>query len=319
MLPRLITASIFLSLFLIVSVFVPSVAEANNAPATNGTIPAQTVKVGGSAATVDVSSYFTDADGDTLTYTASSSDTAKATVSVSSATVTISAVAAGTATITVTATDPDEETASQTISITVNPANRAPTTTRSVPDHTVAVGTNGTVDLSLDFSDPDGDTLTYAVTSSNTAAVTVSLSGSNLTITAVAVGEATLTATATDPGGLSASLSVDFTVTAAASTADTTPGLSSTEQLFLTQLLNYDTVIFNELHNAADDANDWLELRNVSGADLPLDDWQLTIRTSSGNVVVPFPAGTVIPTRGSTFTHKHRNGYSGCLRFICDC
>ena len=78
----------------------------NTAPAASGTIPDQTVEVGGDAATVDASSYFTDADGDTLTYTASSSDTTKATVSVSSATVSITAVAAGTATITVTATDP---------------------------------------------------------------------------------------------------------------------------------------------------------------------------------------------------------------------
>ena len=77
--------------------------------------------------------------------------------------------------------------------------------------------------------------------------------------------------------------------------ADAIPGLSSEEQLLLGGLLNYDTVIFNELHNASDDANDWLELRNVSSADLSLDDWQLTIRTGEGEVVVSFPAGTVIP------------------------
>ena len=275
-----------------------TVNPANRAPATVGTIPAQTVKVGGTAATVDVSSYFSDADGDTLTYTASSSDTAKATVSVATATVTISAVAAGTATITVTATDTDAETAEQTISVTVNPANRAPTVTRSVSDITAPVGTSGTVDLSLDFSDPDGDALTYAVTSSDTAVVTVSVSGSDLTLTAVGAGTATLTATATDPDGLSATLSVNFTITPAVSTADAIPGLSSTEWSILAQLLTYDTVIFNELHNGADDTTDWLELRNVSGADLSLNGWRLTIRTSSGDRVVPFPAGTVIPADG---------------------
>ena len=286
-------------LLMIVSISVPSVAEENNAPAANGTIPAQTVKVGSSTATadVDVSSYFTDADGDTLTYTASSSDTAKATVSVSSATVTITAVAAGTATITVTATDPGELTATQSISVTVT-QNRAPTTTRSISPITAPVGTSGDVDLSLDFSDPDGDTLTYAVTSSNTAAVTVSVSGSTLTITAVGEGEATLTATATDPGGLSAQLSVAFTITAPVSTADNAPGLSSSEQSLLLRLLTYNTLIFNELHNGSNDTNDWLELRNVTATDLPIDDWQLTIRTSSSNVVVLFPAGMVIPAGG---------------------
>ena len=275
-----------------------TVNPANRAPAAVGTVPAQTVKVGGTAATVDVSSYFSDADGDTLTYTVSSSDTAIATVSVSSATVTISAVAAGTATITVTATDPDAATAEQTISVTVNPANRAPTTTRSISDITMPVGTSGTIDLSLDFSDPDGDTLTYAVTSSNTAAVTASVSGSDLTIAAVGVGTATLTGTATDPGGLSATLSVNFTITAAVSTADAIPGLSSKEWSILARLLTYDTLIFNELHNGSDDTTDWLELRNVRGADLALDSWHLTLRTRHGDSVVPFPAGTVLPADG---------------------
>ena len=86
-------------LSLAVVLFASGIAEANNAPTANGTIPAQTVNIGGTATTVDVSSYFSDPDGDTLTYTATSSDEAKATVSVSSATVTITAVAAGTATI----------------------------------------------------------------------------------------------------------------------------------------------------------------------------------------------------------------------------
>ena len=263
-------------------------------PTPVGTIPDQTVKVGGTPATVDVSANFSDSDGDTLTYTASSSDTAKATVSVSSATVTITAVAAGTATVTVTATDPGGLTATQSISVTVT-QNRAPTVTRSISPITAPVGTTGDVDLSLDFSDPDGDTLTYAVTSSNTAAVSGSVSGSTLTITAVGVGKATLTATATDPGGLSATLSVNFTVIAQSSTADAIPGLSSTERSILVQLLTYDTLIFNELHNGSDDAKDWLELRNVSATDLLLDDWHLTIQTSSGEVIVPFSAGTRIP------------------------
>ena len=71
-----------------------------------GTISDQALDVGGTAATVDVSGYFSDPDGDTLTYTVSSSDTNVATASVSNATVTVTAVAAGSATITVTATDP---------------------------------------------------------------------------------------------------------------------------------------------------------------------------------------------------------------------
>ena len=134
------TANIFyVGLLFVVLFFIPGLAQANNAPTTNGTIPAQTVNMGGSATTVDVSGYFSDADGDTLTYTATSSDTAKATVSVSSATVSITAVAGGTATITVTATDPGGLTATQTFSLTVNPQNNAPTTSGTIPNGTLVV------------------------------------------------------------------------------------------------------------------------------------------------------------------------------------
>ena len=46
----------------------------NKAVTASGSIPAQTVDVGGSAATVDVSGYFDEPDGDVMLYTASSSD-----------------------------------------------------------------------------------------------------------------------------------------------------------------------------------------------------------------------------------------------------
>ena len=72
----------------------PGLAEANTAPVTNGTIPDQTV-TDLIATTVDVSTYFSDPEGDALTYTATSSDTAVATVSVSNSTISITAVAAG--------------------------------------------------------------------------------------------------------------------------------------------------------------------------------------------------------------------------------
>ena len=80
-----------------------------------------------------------------------------------------------------------------------------------------------------------------------------------------------------------------------ANTADAVPGLSSTELSQLGALLTYKTVIFNELCNSSDDANDWLELRNVSDVDIPLNNWQLTIQTGSRTAIIPFPVGTVIP------------------------
>ena len=180
-------------------------------------------------------------------------------------------------------------------------ANRSPILTQ-IPDQRVSVDATTRGDLAQVFSDPDGDTLTYTATSSDTAVATVSLSGSTLTITGVAVGSATITVTATDPEGLSTDQSFVVTVEpppdptdAVAEVADAVPGLSSQEVSQLAMLLRYDTVIFNELHNGSVDTNDWLELRNVSGTDLALDGWQLTIRTGSGSVVILFPTGTVIP------------------------
>ena len=92
---------------------------ANQAPRATGSIPAQTLSVGGSAASVNVARYFTDPDGDTLTYTASSNRTGIVRASASGSTVTLAPVAAGTATVTVTARDPGSLTATQSIAVMV--------------------------------------------------------------------------------------------------------------------------------------------------------------------------------------------------------
>ena len=72
----------------------PAPPPPNRAPVPAGSIPAQTVAVGETAA-VDVSAYFTDPDGDALSYTAETSDAGVAEVSVSGSTVTVSAVGRG--------------------------------------------------------------------------------------------------------------------------------------------------------------------------------------------------------------------------------
>lgn len=181
------------------------VVRGNRAPQPQGTIPAQSVSAGGTA-TVNLSQYFTDPDGDALTYTARSSDATVATVTVLGSVATVTAEAPGTALVTVTATDPGGASAIQQFNVTV--ANRAPEAVGSIPAEAVRVGRSVDLNLAQYFTDPDGDALTYAAESSDRAVARVSVTGAVVTVTAVASGTATVTVTATDPGGLSATQTI---------------------------------------------------------------------------------------------------------------
>ena len=94
----------------------------NAMPMTVGSIDAVTLDAGAMSDAMDVSSYFSDTEGDTLTYTVMSSMTMYATANIpaDSSMLTITGVGAGTATITVTATDMAGATATQDIAVTVN-------------------------------------------------------------------------------------------------------------------------------------------------------------------------------------------------------
>ena len=262
-----------------------------------GTIPNQTLSLSGTdTATIDVSGYFSGPVDDTLTYSATSSSSSKATVSLSGATLTITGVAAGSSTIRVTATSSANTSATQTFSVRVY-SNRAPTTVGTISAKQISNSAVDSLNVADYFSDPDGNTLTYTASSSNESFVEVNvMNTSTLNILANGLGTVTVTVKATDPSSASATQS--FSVTVIAQAADALPGLSSDELSQLGALVTDDTLIFNELHNGSDDANDWLELRNVSAANLPLDRWELSMLMSDGNVVVPFPAGTVVPVGG---------------------
>ena len=184
---------------------------------------AQTVTAGESV-TVDVASNFSDPDGNTLTFAAASSDDAVATASASGSNVTVNGVAAGTATITVTASDPAGLSATQSIAVTVEAANQAPVAEGTIDDQTLVEGSEATVDVAANFSDPDDDQLTYEATSSDTTVATVATSDAMVTVTAVAAGNATVTVTATDPDGLTATQEFGVTVTAAVNQAPVAEG-----------------------------------------------------------------------------------------------
>ena len=191
--------------------FSVTVVTPNRAPEAVGTIPGQDLQPGRTA-TLGVTSYFRDPDGDALTYTVASSAPAVVSVAMSGSTLTMVGVADGSGTVTVTARDPDGLTATQSFSVTVVTPNRAPEALGTVADRTLQVGETVALDLSPYFTDADGDALSYEAASSAPAVVSVSLSGSTLTMVGVGDGTGTVTATARDPDGLTATQVSSVTV-----------------------------------------------------------------------------------------------------------
>ena len=187
------------------------VEAANQTPVVSDTIPPQTLTEGDTT-TIDASGYFSDPDGDALTFSAASGDADVATAAVDGSVVTVIAVAEGTATVTVTATDPDGASAMQEVAVTVEAANRAPVAVGEIPTLTLEEGTRFTAAINQFFHDPDGDTLTYVPTVSDTSVVTASITDTVIVVNAVGEGMATITITATDPEGLSATQTGSITV-----------------------------------------------------------------------------------------------------------
>ncbi|MDE2763783.1 MAG: Ig-like domain-containing protein [Gemmatimonadota bacterium] len=224
-------------------------------PVAVGSIPDLTVNVG-STESVDLAEYFSDPDGDVLTYTASSSDTSIATVSVSGATAQVTAVAAGKATVTVTATDPDELFADQNVTVTV--PNRAPVAGDPIEDIELFVGQQAQVDVPGNFSDPDGDSLSYTATTSDPGVATVLVSGSAVLVRGVSPGTADVTVTATDPGGLSAT------------------------QVFTATVYNPHRRVLEYIYDALDGDN-WTDNTNWK-TDAPLDEWYGVSTDARGRV-----------------------------------
>ena len=124
----------------------------------------------------------------------------------------MSGIAPGTATVTLAATDPGGLSATQSFTVTVTAANRAPTVSAQITDQSVEEGAEVRVDISGAFSDPDGDDLTHDAISDAQDIAAASVSGSQVTVSGVAPGTATITLTATDPGGLTASQAFSVTV-----------------------------------------------------------------------------------------------------------
>ena len=88
------------------------------------------------------------------------------------------------------------------------PPNQFPYVTDLISPMTIHIGDTVTADLSDHFTDPDGDALTYAASSSDPAVVDASVTGSTLRIVPKAKGEASVKVTAKDDEGASAEMNI---------------------------------------------------------------------------------------------------------------
>ena len=186
----------------------------NRRPEPFGTVAPLTIQVDSAPVSVPVSGAFRDPDGDALTYTAVSSSPSVASVVVNGGAVTVTPVAVGTATVTVTAVDSGGLSVTLSFAVRVTPPpNRPPEPAAPLGPLTIPVDAPPeVVDVLGAFRDPDGDTLTYTVVSSDPSVASVVMNGSMVTVTPVAEGVATVTVTATDPGSLSGMQSFAVTV-----------------------------------------------------------------------------------------------------------
>ena len=117
--------------------------------------------------------------------------------------------------------------------------NRAPTAAGALPDRRLTLDDTLDVDVSRAFADPDGDALTYAVSSSAPRVVSVLAAGARLTLTAVAEGTATIRVTASDPGGLTATQTFAVTVGATSglfTDPEIVPGVTPVRAVHFTEL-----------------------------------------------------------------------------------
>ena len=103
------------------------------------------------------------------------------------------------------------------------PAGIPPINSGSIAAVAATAGETVTIDAATYFTEPQGEALVYAASSSATDVATASAEGSVVSITGVAAGTATISVTATDPGGLSSTQTFVVTVTAADSVPTVEP------------------------------------------------------------------------------------------------
>ena len=186
----------------------------------DGSLPERIALVPGGVETIsgaDIEGAFEEDEGETPEISVSSSDeTIVTAVKGDDNSVTITALdpAGREATVTITATADDGETAEAMITVAVVASYDPQRSDMTPAPVSLTVGDDPHVipDVSMYFTDPNGDVLTYEAVSGDTTVVSASATDSMVTITAVGAGTATVTVTATNLRDLSVSQMISVTV-----------------------------------------------------------------------------------------------------------
>ena len=115
--------------------------------------------------------------------------------------------------LTVRATDTGNLSGSTVVRVTIVDENETPSATE-IPDQTLELGASRMLGLGEYFSDPDGDTLSYAARAEDAGIVTLAVAGDSVAITSAGdrPDRVRVTVVATDRGGLTAEQSFDVDV-----------------------------------------------------------------------------------------------------------
>jgi subtilisin family serine protease len=162
-----------------------------------------------------ITDLFADPEGDALSYTVTTMDASISAVYVTGDKVLVKSIAEGQTTLDFVVTDSND--ASTTASITVNVVEMVDT--NSAPEF---IGASTLADahpsdeieyqISDYFSDPDGDAITFTVSSSDAAVASVFAAGETFLVKSKAEGTADLTFTVTDTKGASTTASITVNV-----------------------------------------------------------------------------------------------------------
>lgn len=200
----------------------------------------------GKTHTLDLSQHYKDDKG--LTYQVLSSDQNAVGVSVSDSQLLITSKQEGESTITVVAKDSNNASVMRSFKVqvskqdgTTEPPTNNPPIGKTISDMKGKRSENIDLNLSEYFSDPDGDELSYSVSSTNEDSVGVSVTGNTLSISPKKIGESILTVTSDDGKGGSASQTFVFTVENSIPTSSTINDhtMQVTDQPYIVDLKRY--------------------------------------------------------------------------------